>query len=126
MILNTGETWEPEEEDVIQWQRAYQAVDVYQELRAMESWLDANPKKRKTKVGIKRFINSWLSRSQDQGGSSPIAKEYSKNTSGSIKSMTLDMQLTDISWLPLEHREAMKQYYLTQRGFYYDGELKNV
>ena len=26
-----------------------------------------NPKKRKTKSGIKRFINGWLAREQDQG-----------------------------------------------------------
>ena len=48
MILNTGERWEPEDIDMIAWSKAYPAVDVFQELRAMESWLDANPKKRKT------------------------------------------------------------------------------
>ena len=48
MILNTGERWEPEDIDMIAWSKAYPAVDVFQELRAMESWLDANPTKRKT------------------------------------------------------------------------------
>ena len=71
MILNTGERWEPEDTDMIAWAKAYPAVDVFQELRAMESWLDANPAKRKTPKGIKRFVNSWLARSQDRGGSSP-------------------------------------------------------
>ena len=60
MILNTGERWEPEDIDVIAWSNAYPAVVVFQELRAMESWLDANPPKRKTPKGIKRFVNSWL------------------------------------------------------------------
>ena len=53
MILNTGEEWEADEKDIIQWQRTYQAVDVHSELAKMESWLDANPTKRKTKNGIK-------------------------------------------------------------------------
>lgn len=46
----------------------YPAVNILQELRAMVGWLDANPKRRKTRAGIKRFINNWLSNEQDSGG----------------------------------------------------------
>ena len=46
----------------------YPAVDVMQELRKMSSWSTDNPKKRKTKGGIRRFINAWLSKEQDKGG----------------------------------------------------------
>ena len=48
------------------WRELYPAVDVMQELRAMKGWLEANPKKRKTKNGIMRFINGWLARTQDK------------------------------------------------------------
>ncbi len=123
MLLNTKEDWQPEQADIIQWGRTYPAVNVDQELMAMESWLDANPTKRKTKAGIKRFVNSWLSRAQNQGGSSPIAKSYKK--ADSIRARTLDESLTDITWLPPELQQEMKQYYLAQRGFYYDGELRH-
>ena len=34
----------------------------------MSSWSTDNPKKRKTKGGIRRFINAWLSKEQDKGG----------------------------------------------------------
>ena len=34
----------------------------------MAGWLDANPKRRKTKQGILRFVTSWLAREQDKGG----------------------------------------------------------
>lgn len=44
----------------------YPAVDVDQQLRNMRGWLLANPKNRKTKAGIMRFVNSWLSREQNQ------------------------------------------------------------
>jgi hypothetical protein len=47
----------------------YPSIDVVQEFRAMYAWLDANKAKRKTKTGIKRFINSWLARAHDKGGS---------------------------------------------------------
>ena len=137
MILNTGERWEPEDTDMIAWAKAYPAVDVFQELRAMESWLDANPKKRKTPVGVKRFVNSWLARSQDRGGSSPAvigkqavaAKLDPQGITAapiSLKSLTMDMQLTDVSWLDPQEAQIMKQYYLDQRGYYFDGVLRNA
>jgi len=47
----------------------YPAVDIDQEFRKMFGWLDAAPARRKTRVGIKRFITNWLSREQDKGGS---------------------------------------------------------
>ena len=44
----------------------YPAVDVDQQLRNMRGWLLANPKNRKTKAGIMRFVNSWLCREQNR------------------------------------------------------------
>ncbi len=54
-------------DQVEQWSQLFPAVDVLQELRKMKSWLDSNPSRRKTKRGILRFVNSWLSREQDKG-----------------------------------------------------------
>ena len=122
MLLNTKEDWQPEDSDIIAWQRAYPAINVHQELAAMESWLDANPTRRKTAKGIKRFVNSWLARAQDKGGS-PQAK--SKTKSNSIRNKSINMQLTDISWLDGDDYEMMKKYYLETRGFFYDGGLIN-
>jgi hypothetical protein len=45
----------------------YPAVDVVQELRKMRAWLLSNPKNRKTRSGIRKFINAWLCREQDKG-----------------------------------------------------------
>lgn len=123
MLLSTKEDWQPEQKDVIAWQRAFPAVNVHQELMAMESWCDANPAKRKTKQGIKRFVNSWLTKAQNQGGS-PQAKKQSKNES--IRSKSIDMQMADVSWLDGDMQLMMKQHYLDKFGFYYDGELKNA
>ena len=123
MMLITGNIYQTEDADVIAWQRAYTKVDVHQELAAMESWLDANPAKRKTPKGIKRFINSWLSRAQNQGGS-PMVKSYRK--ADSLRSKTIEMQMGDVSWLQGEELEMMKAYYLRIIGYYYDGDLKNA
>lgn len=121
MQLNTGETYEPEQADILAWQKAYQAVDVYQELNAMESWLDANPTRRKTKRGIKRFINSWLSRAQDKGGS-PMVKAKTDN----LRNRSVEDALADVTWIKCEETKSMaKSYFVRKYGFYWDGERIN-
>ncbi len=54
------------ENQLKEWQELYPSIDVMQELRKMKGWLNANPTKRKTKRGIKKFINSWLARAFDR------------------------------------------------------------
>lgn len=66
--LNTGEEYPVFQDHIQEWERLYPAVDVMQELRKMRGWLSSNPAKRKTKTGIMRFINAWLAKEQDRGG----------------------------------------------------------
>ena len=55
--------------DVAEWVDAYPGLDVPQELRSMRVWCLANPKRRKTAKGVRRFIAGWLRRAQDDAGS---------------------------------------------------------
>lgn len=64
--LNDNTMYQISEEKVEQWQQVYQAIDVKNELEKMKCWLNANPKNRKTRKGIERFIVAWLNRSQDK------------------------------------------------------------
>ncbi len=64
--LNDGTQYEVQACDVDKWRLLYPAVDIEQQLRNMAGWLLANPKNRKTKGGVCRFINSWLSREQNK------------------------------------------------------------
>ena len=125
MILNTGEVWQADDSDIIQWQKTYPAVDVFQELAKMESWLDANPSKRKTAKGIKRFVNSWLSRAQDRGGSSPLKIDVPKPWVEGPKTIrqrsNLD-DLTDITWIDNgPFKEKMRVYFTDKYGQAFDG-----
>lgn len=63
--LVDGTDFEISVEMVAELSGLYPAVDVEQQLRNMRGWLLANPKNRKTKAGIMRFVNSWLSREQN-------------------------------------------------------------
>lgn len=120
MLLNTGETYQPEEADIIAWQRTYPAINVHQELNAMESWLDANPTRRKTSRGIKRFINSWLSRAQDRGGSPQV-----KAKRQSSRDVSIEDKMADVSWVSnLDDLNRAKNHFLGKYGFYWDGEKR--
>lgn len=68
LILN-DKTFHPVYQvDIERWGELYPAVDVLSQLRSMAGWCEANTQKRKTKSGISRFINSWLSKEQNRGG----------------------------------------------------------
>ncbi len=65
------------ETDVAEWKTAFPGVDVRQQLSAMRSWLFANPTKRKTKRGMRKFIVSWLDRRQNTGPLAPVPRAAS-------------------------------------------------
>lgn len=75
LILNDKTLYDVTQNDFNEYEELYPNVDVMQELRKMKGWLNANPTKRKTKRGIKRFINNWLSREQDKPKPNNVRKE---------------------------------------------------
>ena len=78
--LNDGSEYPVSQEQCHEWAGLYPAVDVIQQLRQMRAWLIANPRKKKTKSGINRFIVAWLSKEQDRGG--VYGKEESRGQQG--------------------------------------------
>lgn len=76
--LNDKSDYLISEEQCHEWEGLYPAVDVMQQLRSMRGWLDANPTRRKTRNGIKRFITNWLSKEQNRSGT-----QQARNTYGS-------------------------------------------
>ncbi len=87
LILNDKTMHDVYESDIDGWKELYPAVDIIQELKKMKGWLDSNPTKRKTKRGINRFINSWLARTQDSGGSRKgQCAEYKSQTGQMLES----------------------------------------
>lgn len=85
IILNDKSLFDVSPEDYNRWCELYPAVNVMQELRKMSSWSTDNPKRRKTRSGIRRFINAWLSKEQDKGG------QYRYQGSGSSGNVFTDI-----------------------------------
>ena len=65
-ILNDKTYYPITQKQVDKWSELYPNVDIMQQLRKMCGWLDANPRNRKTKGGILKFVNGWLAREQDK------------------------------------------------------------
>ncbi|MEG1814037.1 MAG: hypothetical protein RR337_12165, partial [Clostridia bacterium] len=78
--LNDGTIYGVTQTEIDKYAKLYPAVDVPQEIRNMIGWLDANPTKRKTQSGIRRFANNWLSKTQNQGGSHKTIQASKKVT----------------------------------------------
>ena len=67
IILNTGDEWRPLKSEYEEYVRLYPSLNVEAVFRNIRAWCIANPSKRKTKHGVRRFVNAWLSREQDKG-----------------------------------------------------------
>lgn len=76
VILNTGAIWRPTVSQYEEYVRLYPAVDIDAEFRKIRAWCIGNPKKRKTKGGITRFVNSWLSKEQDKSSGAVKGSAY--------------------------------------------------
>lgn len=92
LLLNDKTEYEVEKNEIDTWKELYPAVNIEQELRNMKGWLMANPTKRKTKKGISRFINGWLSREQDKGGNKNNGLYDKSNDRGKGKTEIYDYE----------------------------------
>ena len=76
--LNDGTEYTPSEAEINEYTRLYPSVDIITEFRKIRAWCLSNPTKRKTKAGVKRFINNWLSREPDKPKRRDIMPTYSE------------------------------------------------
>lgn len=94
MPTNTGEGYPFFQSDIDFYKSLYPSVDIAQEMRKMVGWSNANPAKRKTKGGMKRFVNAWLSREQDKHKptTAPAARSKFNNFEQRNDDIDADMQ----------------------------------
>ena len=96
--LNDGTEYPVSESEVQTWESLYPAVDVMQELRNMVGWSLSHPQQRKTKRGILRFINTWLSKEQDRGTGKPTPRAAPKQRSFTEAAEELARDLEKGEW----------------------------
>lgn len=108
LLLNDGSAYSVKQAEISLYQDTYPNVDVMQQLREMSLWCIDNPKKRKTKSGIKRFISSWLGREQDKGNRFVTQKasqnkfcnytpSYTNDTIEDVERLEREMRIREIN-----------------------------
>lgn len=92
MPLTGDKTFELRQSQTDKWSVLYPSVDLGQEVNKMIGWLDANPSKRKTKAGIVKFMNTWLSKAQDSGQQyKPQAAAIEHRTQAEVDQFTAEL-----------------------------------
>lgn len=97
-------TFTPSEEDVSRWQQAFPGVDVRAALLRARAWVDADPKRRKTARGMKRYLTAWLGRDQDRGtyrNSLAVRNNPGKNADGSPRRLSGNLMDAGLGGEPL-------------------------
>ena len=61
--------WSLHESKIREWVEAFPGLDVRAECRKARQWVIDVPTRQKTARGMTRFLNGWLGRSNDRGGS---------------------------------------------------------
>lgn len=90
-----GEEYPVTQAELDQYAELYPAVDILQATRKACAWLIANPKQRKTKSGMPKFLNGWFSREQDRA---PAQGARTGGPRQSTRHATLEEDLGDTSW----------------------------
>ena len=68
LLQNDGEQYPIDQEFFDLLVNSYPLVNIEQEFKNIAAWLHSNADKRKTKSGMKRFVNTWMSKTQNKGG----------------------------------------------------------
>lgn len=77
LILCDGSYFGVSENMLNKLEKIYPGFNFERSFKEMGYWLEINPQRRKTRSGILRFINNWISRSQNMGISSNIQTKNS-------------------------------------------------
>ena len=114
IILNNKDFHPVTQSDIDHYKELYPAVNIEQEMRKICGWCESNPTKHKTKTGVQRFINAWLAREQDRGGSkqTPIAQAPRKIVTETLYDQRPNVEngIEDVpEWLLQYQREHPKQ-----------------
>lgn len=82
--LTDGSMYNVPTDKVQMWVETFPGVNVMAELKKMYAWLDSNPRRKKTRRGIEKFIYGWLERAQNSGRSQ-LGKEPLDNYAEGMK-----------------------------------------
>jgi len=96
--LNDGSEWELSKSDMEDLRPLYPAIDFEQELRKSIGWSLANPKYRKTKSGILKHINTWLTNAQNSATGSGNKNQAGRKSGYVARDAGVDFENVDYNY----------------------------
>lgn len=72
VTANGGQQWDLSQDAWSHMVTAYPAINIRNECNKILAWVTSNPQYRKTPGGMLRFINAWLAKANDRGGSPDV------------------------------------------------------
>lgn len=87
-------SWALTQAQVYAWQSSYPHLDVEAECRKAWNYIDANPAKKKTARGCKRFLVGWLNRAVDHARPAP-SNHHPKRLTQSERLAQIAMEIPD-------------------------------
>jgi len=116
IVLVDGTEFLVDENVVGEFERCYPAVDVRSEIRKMRAYFFSTPQKRKTRRGIMKCMNSWLSNTQDSGHKNNF-RNYAPRKLNNVEHNQLVLE-------KIIQEEELKQRQLQiQNNFIVEGEV---
>ena len=76
------QTWPVTKSYIAEMAPLYPGIDIQSEILRAKGWLLNNPTKRKTAVGMTRFLGSWFAREQDKARSPTLPARVTPDTVG--------------------------------------------
>lgn len=80
--LKNGEHWKLRDETFQGWLKTYPGLDVHGEVWKARAWIEANPRRRKTEIGMERFLVNWLNKATASGGGRSIYRPWLDDGAG--------------------------------------------
>ena len=81
--LKDGSFYNLNQQDIDFYKSLYSNIDIEQEIKNIIGWNTANSGKRKTKAGINKHINTWLSRANQNKGGTNFGTNIERQAAGS-------------------------------------------
>jgi len=101
--LNNGTEWKPTLQLATEYERLYPNVDIMKEFRQMRAWCLANPSKKKTPNGIRRFVHNWLSREQNSN-----ARQFARSMQSQYRYQGQSISQPAPDYILNDHQDGQK------------------
>lgn len=110
VVGTKGHEWAFRESLLAEFKQCFPSLDVLQQVRMALAWVKANPAKRKTPDGMRRFLTGWLNKAQSRGegvGGKPSSRPEDVGTAVVGNFKPEDPEAAHRRWLQSRQKQGL-------------------